>query len=95
MERESFDVVWAMSEPGSGVAEGCLLRCTDYAHLPEEERHPDGEDHPCAFMPDASTSSPSEATSCLFTIWFCPHSSANFGQTNSLLAPFRALHALQ
>ncbi|KAJ4479878.1 D-aspartate oxidase [Lentinula lateritia] len=52
MERESFDVVWAMSEPGSGVAEGCLLRCTDYAHLPEEERHPDGEDHPCAFMPD-------------------------------------------
>ncbi|KAJ3853671.1 D-amino-acid oxidase [Lentinula lateritia] len=47
MERESFDVVWAMSEPGSGVAEGCLLRCTDYAHLPEEERHPDGEDHPC------------------------------------------------
>ncbi|KAJ3916406.1 D-amino-acid oxidase [Lentinula edodes] len=65
MERESFDVVWAMSEPGSGVAEGCLLRCTDYAHLPEEERHPDDEDHPCAFMPDASTSSSSQATSCI------------------------------
>lgn len=65
MERESFDVVWAMSEPGSGVAEGCLLRCTDYAHLPEEERHPDSEDHPCAFMPDASTSSSSQATSCI------------------------------
>ncbi|KAJ3811691.1 D-amino-acid oxidase [Lentinula aff. lateritia] len=33
MERESFDVVWAMSEPGSGVAEGCLLRCNElYIH---------------------------------------------------------------
>ncbi|KAF9069451.1 D-amino-acid oxidase [Rhodocollybia butyracea] len=53
MERESFDVVWAMSEPdGSGAAEECLLRCMDYTYytLPEEE------EHPCAFMPDASFS---------------------------------------
>ncbi|KAJ3824834.1 hypothetical protein F5878DRAFT_555410 [Lentinula raphanica] len=52
MERETFDVVWAMSEPGSGVAEGCLLRCTDYAYLPAEEQYADGKDYPTAFMPD-------------------------------------------
>ncbi|KAJ4468843.1 hypothetical protein J3R30DRAFT_3304584 [Lentinula aciculospora] len=60
MERETFDVIWAMSEPGIGAAEGCLLRCTDYSYLPEEERIPEGEDHPCVFMPDFRQLPPSE-----------------------------------
>ncbi|KAJ3732582.1 FAD dependent oxidoreductase [Lentinula guzmanii] len=63
MERETFDVVWAMSEPGSGVAEGCLLRCTDYSYLPAEEQYADGKDHPCAFMPDFRQLRPDELVS--------------------------------
>ncbi|KAJ3981775.1 hypothetical protein F5890DRAFT_1533481 [Lentinula detonsa] len=63
MERETFDVVWAMSEPGSGVAEGCLLRCTDYSYLPAEEQYADEKDHPCAFMPDFRQLRPDELVS--------------------------------
>ncbi|KAE9396463.1 nucleotide-binding domain-containing protein [Gymnopus androsaceus JB14] len=52
MERETFDVVWAMSEPGSGIAEGCFLRCTDYTYFTEENSIPWTRSIRCSFMPD-------------------------------------------
>lgn len=54
MERETFDVVWAMSEPGSGAAEGCLKRCTNYEYLVEDRKLSEDQEHPSAFMPDVS-----------------------------------------
>ncbi|KAF5390090.1 hypothetical protein D9757_003868 [Collybiopsis confluens] len=52
MERETFDTVWKMSEPGSGVAEGCLLRCRNFEYLTERTRITENDEHPCSFMPD-------------------------------------------
>ncbi|KIK70227.1 hypothetical protein GYMLUDRAFT_213420 [Collybiopsis luxurians FD-317 M1] len=52
MERETFDEVWELSEPDSGAAKGCLLRCMDYTYHTEETKHPENEEHPCSILPD-------------------------------------------
>jgi len=51
MDRETFDVMWELSAPGS-PAEGCFLRLKQEEYYGEEKVQPD----PLEFMPDVSRS---------------------------------------
>jgi hypothetical protein len=49
MDRETFDVMWKLSAPGS-PAEGCFLRLKQEEYYRESKAQPD----PLEFMPDVS-----------------------------------------
>jgi hypothetical protein len=49
LDRETFDVMWELSAPGS-PAEACFLRLHQEEYYGEEKTQPD----PLAFMPEVS-----------------------------------------